>query len=162
MLVYFLSSKWMGQRVLAIPIIQCGISFYHSNNHFNSIQSSNHPPCPSQHTTDVDCYQAYAECIGQLPRQFCQVALLSYTNSSPIPPRDINSIQATTRLTMLHIAAHLLAAGRAAISELQMKILLNQAEKCALEFVQAKSKQPSLNSAQAPDLLSSKQSDTAC
>jgi hypothetical protein len=43
-----------------------------------------------------------------------------------------------------------------------MKILLNQAEKCAMEFVQGNSEEPSLNSAQALDLLSPKQSDTAC
>jgi hypothetical protein len=35
-----------------------------------------------------------------------------------------------------------------------MKILLDQAEKCAMEFVQATSIQPSLKSAQATDLLS--------
>jgi hypothetical protein len=35
-----------------------------------------------------------------------------------------------------------------------MKILLDQSEKCAIDFVQAKSVQPSLKSAQAPDLVS--------
>jgi hypothetical protein len=30
---------------------------YHSNNHFNSIQSPKNPPCPSQ-DKDMDCYQA--------------------------------------------------------------------------------------------------------
>ncbi len=55
---------------------------------------------------------------------------------------------------MLYIAAHLLAAIGAPISELQMKILLNQAEKCDMEFFQAKYVQPSLKSAQAPDLMS--------
>ncbi len=62
---------------------------------------------------------------------------------------------------MLYIAAYLLAAGRAPISESQMKILLDQAEKCAMEVVQAKSVQPSLKSAQAPDLLSPMQAAIA-
>jgi hypothetical protein len=55
---------------------------------------------------------------------------------------------------MLYIAAHLLAAGGAPISELRMKILLDQAEKCAMKFVQAKTMQPSLKFTQAPDLMS--------
>ncbi len=42
-----------------------------------------------------------------------------------------------------------------------MKILLNQAEKCASEFVQAKSMQPSLKSALAPDLVSPTQAAIA-
>jgi hypothetical protein len=46
-----------------------------------------------------------------------------------IPPHDIEPIWVTTNSIMLYIAAHLLAAGGAPISELQMKILLNQAEK---------------------------------
>ncbi len=62
---------------------------------------------------------------------------------------------------MLYIAAHLLAAGGAPISESRMKILLDQAEKCAMEFVQAKSMQPSLTSAQAPDLVSPTQAAIA-
>jgi hypothetical protein len=85
---------------------------------------------------------------------FAKLALLSYTNGTPIPPHDIDSILATTDLIMLCIASHLLADGKAAISESGMKILLNQAEKYAMEFVQAKSVQPSLNSAQASDILS--------
>ncbi len=63
--------------------------------------------------------------------------------------------------TAPNIAAHLLAAGRAPISELQMKILLNQAEKYAMEFIQTKSVQPSLKSAQAPDFVSPMQSAVA-
>jgi hypothetical protein len=59
---------------------------------------------------------------------------------------------------MLYIAEHLLATSRAAISESQLKILRNQAEKCAMELVQEKSAQSSLNSAQALDLLSPMQS----
>jgi hypothetical protein len=62
---------------------------------------------------------------------------------------------------MLYIAAHLLAARGAPISESRMKILLNQAEKCVIEFVQAKSVQPSLKSAQAPDLVSPTQAAIA-
>ncbi len=42
-----------------------------------------------------------------------------------------------------------------------MKILLDQAEKCAREFVQAKSVQPFLKSAQAPDLVSTMQAAIA-
>jgi hypothetical protein len=62
---------------------------------------------------------------------------------------------------MLYIAVHLLAAGGAPISELQMKILLNQAEKCAIKFVPEKFVQPSLKSAQAPDLVSPTQAAIA-
>jgi hypothetical protein len=88
---------------------------------------------------------------------FAKLAFLSYTNGNLIPPYDINSIQATTGPIMLYIAVHHLAAGRAAISESRMKILLNQAKKCAMEFFQAKSLQPSLKSTQAPNLLSPRQ-----
>jgi hypothetical protein len=87
-----------------------------------------------------------------------KLALLSYTNGTPIPPHDIDSIWATTSSIMLYIAVHLLAAGGAAISESQLKILCNQAEKCAMEFVRAESAQSSLNSVQAPDPLSPTQS----
>ncbi len=48
---------------------------YHGNNHFNSIRSPKNPPCPSQHKTDMDRYQAYMQNAlddYQLPRQFCQ------------------------------------------------------------------------------------------
>jgi hypothetical protein len=62
---------------------------------------------------------------------------------------------------MLYIAAHLCATGGVAMSESRMKILLNQAEKCAMELVQAKTTQSSLDSAQAPDLLSPTQSAIA-
>jgi hypothetical protein len=48
---------------------------------------------------------------------FAKLALLSYTNGTPIPPHDIDSLQATTNLIMLYIAVQLLAAGGAAISE---------------------------------------------
>jgi hypothetical protein len=135
---------------------------YHGNNHFNRIRSPKNPPRPSQHKTDVDCYQAYMQnALDNYQDDFTKLALLSYTNGTPIPPNNIDSIQATTGLIMLYIAAHLLASGGAAISESQMKIRLDQAEKCAIEFVQAKSVQPSLNSAQAPDLLSPMQSAIA-
>jgi hypothetical protein len=43
-----------------------------------------------------------------------------------------------------------------------MKILLDQAEKCAMEFVKAKSVQPSLKSAQASELVSPTQAAIAC
>jgi hypothetical protein len=59
---------------------------------------------------------------------FSKIALLPYTNGTPISHYDISSLQATTGLIMMYIAAHLLAAGKVAISESQMKILLNQAE----------------------------------
>jgi hypothetical protein len=62
---------------------------------------------------------------------------------------------------MLYIAAHLFATGGAPISESRMKVLLDQAEKCAMEFVQAKSMQPSLKSAQAPNLVSPTQAAIA-
>jgi hypothetical protein len=91
-----------------------------------------------------------------------KLAFLSYNNGTPIPPHDIKSIWATTGLIVLYIAAHLLATGRAPISELRTKILLNQAEKCAMKFVQAKSVQPSLKSALAPDLVSPMQAAIAC
>jgi hypothetical protein len=42
-----------------------------------------------------------------------------------------------------------------------MKILLDQAEKCAMEFVQVKSVYPPLKSAQAPDLVSPTQAAIA-
>jgi hypothetical protein len=60
---------------------------------------------------------------------FAKLALLFYSNGTPIPPHDIDSLWATTSLIMLYIAVHLWATGSAAISELQMKILLNQAKK---------------------------------
>jgi hypothetical protein len=84
---------------------------------------------------------------------FSKLALLSYNNGTPIPPHDINSLWGTTDLIMLYIAVHLLAADMAAISESRMNILLDQAETCAVKFVQAKSAQSSLGSVQAPDLL---------
>ncbi len=93
---------------------------------------------------------------------FAKLALLSYTNGTPIPPQDINSLRETIGSITLYIGVPLLAVGGAAISELQMKILLNEAEKCAMEFVQAKSAQSSLDSTQAPDLSSPTQSAIAC
>jgi hypothetical protein len=111
----------------------------------------------------VDRYQAYMQnALDDYQDNFAKLAFLSYTNGTPIPPHDIKPIRATTGSIMLYIAAHLLAAGRAPISESQMKILLDQAEKCAMEFFQAKSVQPSHTSAQAPDLLSPMQAAIAC
>jgi hypothetical protein len=80
-----------------------------------------------------------------------------------------NVFQAITVIMQISINAgehlfevvHLLAPSRAPISESQMKILLNQAEKNAMAFVQAKSVQPSLESAQAPDLVSPMQATIA-
>jgi hypothetical protein len=91
-----------------------------------------------------------------------KLAFLSYNNGTPIPPHDIEPIQATTSLIMLYIAAHLLAIGGAPISESQMKILLNQAEKGAMEFARAKSVHPSLKFTQAQDLVSPMQTAIVC
>jgi hypothetical protein len=135
---------------------------YHGNHHFKCIPSPKNPPCPSQDKWDMDHYQAYMQnALDNYQLDFAKLAFLSYTNGTPIPPHNIKPIWATTGLIMLYIAAHLLAASGAPISELQMKILLNQAEKCAIEFVQAKSVQPSLKSAQAPDFVSPMQSAVA-
>jgi hypothetical protein len=110
----------------------------------------------------MNCYQAYMQnALDNYQDDFAKPAFLSYNNSTPIPPHNIKPIRATNSLIMLYIAAHHLAAGGAPISELQMKILLDQAEKCAMEFVQAKSVQPSLKSAQAPDLVSPTQAAIA-
>jgi hypothetical protein len=128
---------------------------YHGNNHFNSIRSPKNPPRPSQDKSDMDRYQAYMQnALDGYQDNFAKLAFLSCNNGTPIPPHDIKPIRVTTGSIMLYIAAHLLATGGAPISELQMKILLDQAEKCAMEFVQANSVQPSLKSTQAPDLLS--------
>jgi len=98
---------------------------YHGNNHFNSIRSPKNPPCTSQHKTDMDRYQAYMKnALDNYQDNFAKLVLLSHTNGTPIPPHGIDSIWATTSLIMLYIAAHLLAAGKAAISELRVKILL--------------------------------------
>jgi hypothetical protein len=48
------------------------------------------------------------------------------------------------------------------MDESQMKIILNQAEKCAVKFFQAKSVQPYLKSTQDPDLVSPMQAAIAC
>jgi hypothetical protein len=67
----------------------------------------------------MDCYQAYMQnALDDYRENFAKLAFLSYTNGTPIPPHDIKPIQATTGLIMLYIAAHLLAAGEALISEL--------------------------------------------
>ena len=58
----------------------------------------------------MDCYQAYMQnALDNYQDDFTKLALLSYTNGTPIPPNNIDSIQATTGLIMLYIAAHLLA-----------------------------------------------------
>jgi hypothetical protein len=135
---------------------------YHGNYHFNSTQSPKNPPHPLQDKLDVGCYQAYMQnALEDYQDGFTKLAFLSYNNNTPIPPCDIEPIRATTHLIMLYIAAHLLATGGAPISKSQMKILFDQAEKCAVEFVQAKSVQPSLKSAQASDLVSPMQAAIA-
>jgi hypothetical protein len=110
----------------------------------------------------VDHYQACVQnALDDYQDDFAKLAFLSYNNGTPIPPHDIQPIRATTGMIMLYIAVHLLAAGGAPISESQMKILLDPAEKCAMEFVQEKSVQPSLKSTQAPDLMSPTQAAIA-
>jgi hypothetical protein len=64
---------------------------YHGNNHFNSIQSPENSPHPSQHKTDLDCYQAYMQnASDNYQDNFTKLALLSFTNGTPIPLHDIN------------------------------------------------------------------------
>jgi hypothetical protein len=132
---------------------------YHSTTHFNRIRSPKNPPCPSHDK----CYQTYIQNdLDDYQDNFAKLAFLSYNNGTPIRPYNIKPMWATTGLIMLYIAVHLLTAVRAPISESGMKILLNQAEKCAMEYVQAKYMQPSLQSAQAPDLVSPTQAAIAC
>jgi hypothetical protein len=50
-------------------------------------------------------------------KDFTKLAFLLYNNGIPIPPHNIEQIQATTGLIMPYIAAHLLATGGAPISE---------------------------------------------
>ncbi len=66
----------------------------------------------------ISAYQAYLQnALDNYQDNFTKLALLSHTNGIPIPPHNIDLIWATTGLLMLYIAAHLLAAGGAAISE---------------------------------------------
>jgi hypothetical protein len=60
---------------------------YHGNNNFNSIQSPENPPPPFHHKTDMDCYQAYLQnALDDYQDNFAKLALLSYTNGTPILP----------------------------------------------------------------------------
>jgi hypothetical protein len=111
---------------------------YHGNNHFNGIQSPKNPSCLSQDKSDVDCYHYMQNALDDCQENFAKLAFLSYNNGTPIPPHNIKPIRATTGLIVLYIAVHLLAVGGAPISESRMKILLDQAEECVTEFVQAK------------------------
>ncbi len=99
----------------------------------------------------------YAKCIGYYQEDFVKLAFLSFTNGTPIPPHDINSMGDHQLDHATHCCAPL-AAGGAAISESQLKILRDQAEKCGMEFVWAESAQSSLTSAQNPDSSSPTQS----
>jgi hypothetical protein len=86
---------------------------YHSNNHFNSIQSPKNHPCSSQDKLDMDCYQAYMQnALDDYQEDFAKLAFLSYNNGTPIPPHNIKPIWVTTSLIMLYIAGHLLATGK--------------------------------------------------
>jgi hypothetical protein len=94
----------------------------------------------------VNRYQANMQnALDDYQDKIAKLAFLSYTNATPIPPCNIKPIWATTSLIMLYIAMCLLAAGGAPVSELQIKILFDQAEKCATEFLQAKLCNPLLN-----------------
>jgi hypothetical protein len=66
---------------------------YHGNNHFSSIQLPKNPPRPSQHKMDVDRYQAHMQnALDNYQDDFTKLAVLSYTNGTPIPPNNIDSI----------------------------------------------------------------------
>jgi hypothetical protein len=134
-MVDFLTSKQVDQRALAIPLIQCGISCIMAT---IISTASDHPRILHAHLSTRQTWivtKHMQNALDDYQDDFAKLALLSYTYGTPIPPHDIVSIWATTGLIMLYIPAHLLAAGGAAIFESRMKILLNQAEKCAMEFV---------------------------
>jgi hypothetical protein len=69
------------------------------------------------------------------------MASLTHIGSTPIPPHEINLIRETTALIMSYIALQLLGAGGEAVLELHLKILHNQAEEGAMEFIQMESTQ---------------------
>ncbi len=110
-LVDFLSSKWVDQRALAIPLIQCVISCITAT---IISTASNHPRIVHAHLsakwtwilTKPICKNA----LDNYQDDFAKLSLLSYTNGTPIPPHNIDSIRATTGLIMLYIPVHLLAA----------------------------------------------------
>jgi hypothetical protein len=115
---------------------------YHGNNHFNSIHSPGNPSHPTQHIMNVERYQAYLQqTLDDYQDDFAIMATMMRTSSTLIPPHEINLIWETTTLIMSYIALQLLGAGGEAVLEPRLKILRDQAEEGAMEFIQTESAQ---------------------